>query len=117
MKTTKLVMGIIMIVLSVFIFFQSSIAGLGNALSQNGESSGSAGVFVALLYLASGIVYLATKSKEGLGGDIASLVMLVVAWLFSFAAGSYADLTIWGWFAFIIGVGFFSWHYLVNRKK
>lgn len=117
MKTTKLVAGIIMIVLAVFIFFQSSVAGLGNALQQNGESGGSAGVIVALLYLIAGIVYLVTQSKEGLGGDIANLVLLLIAWLFSFMAGSYSDLIIWGWLAFIIGVGFFVWHLLANRKK
>lgn len=41
MKTWKLVSGIISIVLSVFVVFQSMMAGLANALEESGQSSGS----------------------------------------------------------------------------
>jgi 4-hydroxybenzoate polyprenyltransferase len=116
MKTSKLVAGILMIVLSIFIIFQSGMAGIGNALSQNGQSSGTAGVLLAIMYLASGIVYLATRKKQGLGGDIACMVMLLIAGMMGFSAGSYSDLVIWAWLAVIIGVGFFIWHYVANRK-
>lgn len=116
MKTTKLVVGILMIVLSVFIFFQSSVAGLGNAMTANGQTSGSSGVLLAIMYLASGIVYICTRKKNGLGGDIAGLVMMIIAALMGFNAGSYSDLVIWAWLAFIIGVGFFVWHLMVNKK-
>lgn len=40
MKTWKLVSGIISIVLSVFVVFQSMIAGLANALEESGQVSG-----------------------------------------------------------------------------
>lgn len=40
MKTWKLVGGIISIVLSVFVVFQSMIAGLANALEESGQVSG-----------------------------------------------------------------------------
>ena len=46
MKTWKLVSGIISIVLSVFVVFQSMIAGLANALEESGQVSGSAGLVV-----------------------------------------------------------------------
>lgn len=117
MKVSKLVIGIIMIVLSVFIVFQSGAAGLGNAMSGNGEVSGSAGVMLAVMFLASGIVYIATRKRDGLGGDIACLIMLVIAALMGWTnAGSYSDLMIWSWLGFIIGVGFFVWHFVVNKK-
>lgn len=117
MKTTKLVVGILMIVLSVFIFFQSTVAGLGNAISNNGEIGGSGGVITAIIFLATGIVYLASKSKVKLTADIINMVLLVIAWLFAItSAGSYSDLTIWGWLALIIGVGFFIWHLIANKK-
>lgn len=116
MKTTKLVVGIIMIVLSVLIFFQASIAGLGNAVAGTGETSGSSGIFLAIMYLASGIVYICTRKKEGLGGDIAGLVMMVMASMMGFNAGSYSDLVIWSWLAFVIGVGFLVWHLAANKK-
>lgn len=117
MKVSKLVAGILLIVLSVFIVFQSGVAGLGNAISGNGQVSGSAGVLLAIMFLASGIVYLATRKKSGLGGDIACMIMLVIAALMGWTnAGSYSDLLIWSWLGFIVGVGFFVWHLLVNKK-
>lgn len=117
MKTTKLVVGILMIVFSVFIFFQASVVGLGNAVTANGQTSGSSGVLLAIMYLASGIVYIATRKKDGLGGDIAGLVMMLIAALMGFNAGSYSDLMVWAWLAFIIGVGFFAWHLYINKKN
>ncbi|KRL39160.1 hypothetical protein [Liquorilactobacillus uvarum] len=117
MKTTKLVAGILMIVLSVFIGFQSMAVGLGDALENNNNTSGSGGIIVAILFLVAGIVYLATKSKKKLGGDIANLILLLIAWIIGLSnIGVYSDLVIWSWLAFIIGVGFFIWHLVKNKK-
>ena len=117
LKVTKLVVGILMIVLAVYIIFQSAATGIANTMSQNGETSGTSGVFTAILYIASGIVYLATKSRKGLGGDIACLIMLIIAGLLGFSAGSYGDLVIWAWLSVIIGIGFFVWHLIINKTK
>ncbi|QMU07342.1 hypothetical protein [Levilactobacillus suantsaii] len=117
MKTTKLVMGILMILLSVFILVQSSIVGIGDALAAGNHSSGSAGLMVAVFYLASGIVYLATRKSVRLSGDIATCIMLILAWIIGLAdVGFYADLIVWSWLALIIGVGFLLWHLRVNQK-
>ena len=51
MKTWKLVSGIISIVLSVFVVFQSMIAGLANALEESGQVSGSAGLVVSICFV------------------------------------------------------------------
>lgn len=118
MKTTKLVTGILMIVLPVFIAFQSTVAGLSNTLSDNGETGGSGGIITAIIFLTVGIVYLATKSKKKLTADIINLILLVIAWLFAITnAGSYSDLVIWGWLALVIGVNFLVWHILSNKKN
>ena len=63
MKTWKLVSGILSIVLFVFVAFQSCAAGIWNALSENGESSGSGGIDVAILMLSGGIVSVATRKS------------------------------------------------------
>lgn len=118
MKTTKLVVGIIMIVLGVIIFFQSMLAGVGNAIASSNSHSGAAGLLVALLYIASGIVYIVTRKNLKLGGDIAGLIMMLVAWMFgAFNVGIYEDLQVWAWLAFIIGIVFFVWHLIANKKN
>lgn len=118
MKTTKLVVGIIMIVVAFFISIQSVMAGMSEAFINSGGHAGTAGLIVAILYLASGIVYIATRGKDNFGPDIASLIMLLIAWIFGLInAGIYKDLIIWSWLAFIIGIVFFAWHKLEDSKK
>jgi len=99
MKTWKLVSGILSIILFVLVAFQSCAAGISNAMEENGESSGSAGIIVAVMLLAGGIVSIATRRSEGKGGNVALIVLFGIGALCGFAlAGSFADLNIWaGW--------------------
>ena len=95
MKTWKLVSGILSIVLFFMVAFQSCAAGLGNALAENGEVSGSAGIIVAIMLLVGGIVSIVTRNG-GKGGNIAIIVLYGIGALFGYSlAGSFADLTIW----------------------
>ena len=96
MKTLKLVLGILCIVLSVLVLFQSCAAGVGNALSESGEVSGSAGFIVAIMLLAGGIVMIAARNSGKKGGAIACIILFLLGTLIGFAnAGSYSDLRIW----------------------
>ena len=82
--------------LFIVVAFQSCAAGLANALTENGESSGSAGIIVAIVILAGGIVSIATRKSVGKGGNIALIVLFGLGALVGFAlAGSFADLNIW----------------------
>ncbi len=74
MKTWKLVSGIISIVLFAFVMFQSCAVGISNSLEANGESGGSAGIIVAIMLLAGGIVSIATRNGSK-GGNIALIVL------------------------------------------
>lgn len=97
MKVWKLVSGILSIILFVFVSFQSCAAGVSNALEANGEASGSAGIIVAILMLAGGIVSIATRKSLGKGGNIALIVLFGLAAIIGFAGyGSFSDLAIWG---------------------
>lgn len=105
MKVWKLVSGILSIILSVFVLFQSSMAGIANTLEENGEVGGSAGLFVAILMLAGGIVSIAVRNKSNKGGNIALIVIFCLAALLGFLmAGSFADLKIWASWCIICAV-------------
>lgn len=103
--TAKLVLGIISMVLFVLVSFQSCAAGVGNALSNNGESSGSFGFLVALNLLFSGIIAVASRRSVKKAPWI---IVAVLLWLNYFYAkifgGSYSDLVIWGFLSFALGV-------------
>lgn len=119
MKVTKLVIGILQMVLSAFILFQSCAVGTSHAIeNKTNDVGGSAGLIVAFLFLACGIIYVATRNSVKLGGDIAGMIIMLIAWLLAITNGhDYKDLVIWGWLAFIIGIGFFVWHFILNKKQ
>ena len=62
----------------------------------NGEVGGSAGIIVAIMLLAGGIVSIATRNSKGKGGNIAVIVLFGLGAIMGFTmAGSYTDLIIW----------------------
>lgn len=105
MKVWKLVAGILSIIMSVFVLFQSSLAGVANTLSDNGEVGGSAGLFVAILLLTGGIVSICVRNSMKKGGNIALIVIFGIASLLGFTfAGSYADLNVWAFWCLVNAV-------------
>ena len=96
MKVAKLVSGIVSIVLFALVIFQSCAAGLSNAMAENGEAGGSAGLILAVCLLIAGIVGLATRNADGKGGSITSAAFYILGAIVGFAgAGSYTDLIVW----------------------
>lgn len=105
LTTWKLVSGILSMILFIFVSFQSCAVGAYNALSSNGESSGSGGIILAVLMLSGGIVSVATRKSEGNGGNIALIVLFGLAALIGFAlAGSFSDLNVWAFWCLINAV-------------
>jgi uncharacterized membrane protein HdeD (DUF308 family) len=96
MKIWKLVSGILSIILFLVVTLQSCAAGLYDAMAETGQSSGTAGVLVAILMLAGGIVSIAVRDSDSKGTNIALLILFGLAALIGFAGyGSYQDLIIW----------------------
>lgn len=93
----KLVSGILSIALSMMVIFQSCAAGIANTLSNNGEVSGSAGIIVAIMLLAGGIVSIAVRNSTGIGGNISLIVMYGLGALVGavLAGTMFTDLYIW----------------------
>lgn len=105
MKTTKLVIGIVSMVLFLLIAFQSCAAGIGNALADNGEVSGSAGFMLALCMLVAGIVGVAGRKSKG--ATITAGCFYAFGGLLGIAnAGTFGDLKIWSILSFIFAVVF-----------
>lgn len=105
MKTTKLVLGIISIVLFFLVSFQSCAAGLGNALTDSGEVSGTAGILLAFCMLIAGIVGICTRKSKG-GGIVAGIFYLLGGLLGITNYGSFSDLAIWSVLCLVFGIVF-----------
>ncbi|MCQ2354016.1 MAG: hypothetical protein MJ102_02805 [Clostridia bacterium] len=116
MKTAKLVIGIISIVLFGLILFQSCAAGIGNSLEGNGETSGSSGAFLALCMLTAGIVGIATR--KGIAGGFVSGGFYALGGLIGISNyGSYGDLKIWSILSFIFAVVFIIGSIMTKGKN
>ncbi len=105
MKTAKLVIGIVSMVLFVLICFQSCAAGVGNILEDNGEVSGTAGLLLAFCMLIAGIVGVCTRKSKS-GGIAAGVFYLVGGLLGILNYGSFSDLAVWSVLCFIFGIVF-----------
>ena len=105
MKTAKLVIGIISIVLFLIIIFQSCAAGVYNTLENNGETSGSAGFFLAFSILIGGIVGVAGRNSKG--ATITSACFYALGGLIGlFNIGAFSDLIIWSILSIIFAIVF-----------
>jgi len=104
MKVWKLVSGILSIVFSAIVVFQSGAAGLVSAVEQSNDTSGSVGLLVAVLMLAAGIVSICVR-KGGKGGAIALFIMFGLAALMGLSSsGIFADLKVWGGWCLICAI-------------
>ena len=105
MKTFKLVAGILCIVFSVLIMFQSCAAGAVNTISGSDEISGSAGLITAIMFLAGGIIMIRTRNSERKGGAIANIILFLLGALVGFTnAGTYSDLKVWSTICVILAI-------------
>lgn len=103
MKTTKLILGILGLILSVIIMLQSCAAGVVNAIEDNGDVGGTVGFLVAFLLIAGSIVMIATRNNAGKGGAIAAVILFVIAGLLAVSNSAvYQDLIVWGILCFIV---------------
>lgn len=105
MILARLVIGIISMVLFIFISLQSCVVGLGNAIADNDEVSGSAGFLLALCMLIAGIVAVAgRKSKKA---SIVAGCIYAFGGLIAIAnVGSYGDLIFWSILSFVFAAVF-----------
>ena len=76
MKTAKLVIGIVSIVLALVMLFQSCAANVGSVLATAGtDMSGAIGTFAAILLIVAGIIGIAARKSKG--GTIAAFIFYV----------------------------------------
>lgn len=118
MKTAKLVTGILCMVFTFFVLFQSCAAGIVDAVENEGGTSGMAGFLVALLMLSGGIVEVATRKSTKSGGSIAAMIIFFLAALLGFTnSGVYKDLNIWSAWCLILGILNLASVFLGKKKK
>ncbi len=106
MKTMKLIVGIISIVLSLLILLQSCAAAFADAFLEEGGTSAASGIMVFVIMLSTGIV--AITARKSRGAAIYCTIAYTLAGLLGISVkGAYEDLIVWGLVAFIFAILFF----------
>lgn len=105
MQTAKLIIGIISIVLTFVVVFQSCAASVVDTIEDKGGTSGGAGMLVAFLILIAGITAVAARKSKGAG--IFCMALYALAGIIGVtSSGVYADLVVWGVLSLIFAVVF-----------
>ena len=106
MKVWKLVSGIFSIIFTLIILLHSLLAGVVNTVLNtvfgNSETSGTAGIVIAVLLLIAGITSIAVRKRETKKAYTALIVLFELAAMIGFVgSGNYSGLVIWGIWSFV----------------
>ena len=111
MRTWKLVAGILSILFSLIVIVQSALSGVFNFIFQNGQISGTIGLFDALLMVFGGIMSILSRNeRKHMRNLYLALLFGIAAYLAVTYAGNYQDLKVWASWCFlnaIIGLATF----------
>lgn len=103
MKAARLIIGILTFFLSIIIMFQSCAAGVVNSMKSSTDVGGSAGIFVALIAIISGIIAIVCRNSAK--GSIVAGGFYAFGGLIGVSnAKVYTDLKVWGILFFIFAV-------------
>lgn len=92
----RLVVGIILFVMSMFILFQSCAAGLVNAWEESSDMGGTAGILVVILMISTGVIAICTRNSASKGGPGTCAGLLFLAAVIGFCnVGVFSDLAVW----------------------
>lgn len=111
-STGRLIVGIIFIVLSGMVLFQSCAAGMVNVLEGGSGSDGLIGTFTGLLMIILGIISIVTRKTENPKIPmVIALILLIYGFLIGYVySGIFKDLKYYGWLmvicSFVYSVGY-----------
>ena len=87
MRVTKLVIGILMIVLSVWLFLDGLLGQLLGIYAAKSIVGGILEIIIAGLFIGAEIVYICLEKSPYLGGDITGLILMIIAGILGIFGG------------------------------
>lgn len=106
MRTAKLILGILSLVLFIVIMLQSCAVGVVNSIDDNtSDLSGGGGTLLAFIMLIAGIIGVVARDSRT-GSLVAGIFYLVGALIGFVSLGTYGDLVVWSVVSLAFGVVF-----------
>lgn len=104
-KTTRMVIGIISLVLTLIILFQSCAAGVVNTIENNGDVGGSAGFLLSICMIVGGILGIVCR-KQKIGSIVAGCFYAFGGLVGLPNSSTYKDLIVWSVISIIFSAVF-----------
>jgi len=104
-KTTRMVIGIISLVLTLIILFQSCAAGVVNTIENNGDVGGSAGFLLSICMIVGGILGVVCR-KQKVGSIVAGCFYAFGGLVGLPNSSTYKDLIVWSVISIIFAAVF-----------
>lgn len=109
MSTARLIVGIVMLVFSIPVLFQSCAAGIFNSIENNGGADGTIGFLVSCCMIVFGIIAITTRRTIlhnflAVMSVLSCLIFIYCSFIYD---GIFADLAIWGYLFAIYSIFFF----------
>jgi len=95
MKSLRLIIGILSIVLCLVVVFQSCATGIVNGIEENTtDTSAGGGIILAFVFLVAGISAIVTRDKKA-GSIITGVIYLLGGLIGMGNKGTFGDLQVW----------------------
>ncbi len=111
MRVTKLVVGILLLVLAAWLLIDGVANGILGIWTDPNYVYASLEIILAGLFIGAGVVYIVQEDSSFLGGDITGLILLVIGGIIGIVGG-FMDrwMFLYAVISLVVGIGFFIWH-------
>ena len=117
MKSLRLIIGILSLVLCLVVVFQSCATGVVNGIEQNtSDTSAGGGIILAFVFLIAGITAIVTREKK-VGTIIAGVIYLLGGLIGLGKKGTFGDLQVWSVLSLIFAALFVFSALFIKKKE
>lgn len=111
MRITKLVVGILLLVLAAWLLVDGIVNGILGIQTEPNYVYASLEIVLAGLFIGAGVVYIVQEDSPFLGGDITGLILLIIGGIAGIAGGFINhQMFLYAVVSLVVGIGFFIWH-------
>ena len=117
MRITKLVTGILLIMLSVWLLVEGLMNCILGVWTERNIASGVLEIILGGLFMGAGIVYICLENDPFMGGDITCFILLIIGAIVGFVGCFFNRwMFLYAVISLIVGIGFFVWHRRIGEE-
>lgn len=117
MRIAKLVVGILLLVLAVWLLVDGILNGILGIWTSPNYVYATLEIILAGLFIGAGVVYIVQENNPFLGGDITNLILLIIGGIIGLVGGFFNGwMFLYAVISLVVGIGFFIWHVKIGES-